>query len=105
MSKFEDGTWTTYTTADGLADNYVNDIAIDEAGDKWFGTSGGVSMFDDSTWTTYTTTHGLADNAVVAIAVDGSGHYWFGTEDGGLNELFFSLEFTVYLPITLRGWR
>ena len=37
VSKFDGTTWTTYTTADGLADNYVTAIAIDAQGNKWFG--------------------------------------------------------------------
>jgi len=74
--------WRNYTTADGLADNFVMSIAIDGAGHKWFGTGGGVSEFDGSTWTTYTTADGLADNWVRAIAIDGAGHQWFVTGSG-----------------------
>ncbi|HDY88397.1 MAG TPA: T9SS type A sorting domain-containing protein, partial [bacterium] len=37
----------TYTTEDGLADNYVWSIAIDADNVKWFGTDGGVSSFDE----------------------------------------------------------
>jgi ligand-binding sensor domain-containing protein len=43
VSKFDDSTWTTYTEADGLVNNYVNAIVIDAKGNKWFGTSSGVS--------------------------------------------------------------
>jgi len=35
----------TVTTADGLADDQVNDIAIGPDGAVWFGTSGGVSRY------------------------------------------------------------
>lgn len=34
----------TYTTDDGLASNYVNEIAIDEEYNKWFATDNGVSL-------------------------------------------------------------
>jgi len=88
------GTYAKYTTADGLADNWVNAIAIDGAGHKWFGTYSGVSEFDDSTWTTYTATHGLAHNWVYAIAIDGAGHKWFGTR-GGVSE-FDGSTWTTY---------
>ncbi len=40
VSKFDGTNWTTYTTADGLADNAVYAIAIDAQGNKWFGTTG-----------------------------------------------------------------
>jgi ligand-binding sensor domain-containing protein len=45
VSHFDGTTWTTYTTADGLASNGVSAIAIDAAGHRWFGTEGGVSKF------------------------------------------------------------
>jgi ligand-binding sensor domain-containing protein len=43
VSKFDGNTWTSYTTADGLADNKVWSITIDHQGNKWFGTNNGVS--------------------------------------------------------------
>jgi len=87
-----DDTWTTFTTADGLADNYIRSIATDSGGRLWFGTrSGGVSVLDhggtpfykgDDTWTTFTTADGLANNLVWAIAIDGGNRAWFGTLGG-----------------------
>ena len=88
------GTYVKYTSADGLADNWVFAIAMDEAGHKWFGTYSGVSEFDGSTWTTYTEADGLADNWVYAIAIDEDGHKWFGT-DGGVSE-FDGSTWTTY---------
>ena len=86
VSKFDGTAWTTYTTDDGLADNWVNAIAVDGAGNPWFGTwGGGVSKFDGTTWTTYTTTDGLVSNDVTASTVDGAGNIWFGT-GGGVSE-------------------
>ncbi len=80
MSRYDDGTWITYTTADGLASNSVASIAIDSDGVKWFGTSRyGVSRYDDDTWTTYTTADGLASNGVNSIVIDSDGVKWFGT--------------------------
>jgi len=86
-----DDTWTTFTTADGLADNHVSAISVDSGGRLWFGTwGGGVSVLDyggtpfdkgDDTWTTFTTADGLADNDVWAITVDSRGRLWFGTWD------------------------
>ena len=91
-----DDTWTTFTTADGLADNFVKSIAEDGGGRLWFGTGGGASVLDDGgmpfdkaddTWTTFTTADGLADNDVQAIAEDGGGQLWFGTWGGGVSAL------------------
>jgi ligand-binding sensor domain-containing protein len=85
-------TWTTLTTADGLAQNYVRAIAVDGGGRLWFGTYyGGVSVLDDGgtpfnkgddTWASFTTADGLTDNHVNAVAVDGVGRLWSGTRGG-----------------------
>jgi len=54
-SALAEGTWTTYTTGDGLAHNGVYSIAVDADNVKWFGTFDGVSSFNGTTWTTYNT--------------------------------------------------
>jgi ligand-binding sensor domain-containing protein len=71
-----------FTQSDGLAANYVSAIAVDKEGNKWFGTSLGVSKFDGNTWTTYTTSDGLVWHWVSAIAIDKEGNKWFGTGRG-----------------------
>ncbi len=78
----ETGSYSKFTTTDGLADNSVLSVAVDSQRVKWFGTSGGVSRFDGSSWTTYTTANGLANNSVSAIAADSPGIMWFGTSEG-----------------------
>ena len=107
-----DDIWTTFTTTDGLAGNYVDVITVDGNGRLWFGTGSwsitsgrggrGVSVLDDGgtpfdkgddTWATFTIYDGLCSDSVSAIAVDGEGRLWFGTwslwgrvsvlEDGG----------------------
>jgi ligand-binding sensor domain-containing protein len=47
-------TWTSYTTADGLAERHVSAIAIADDGVVWLGTWGGLSRFDGENWVTYT---------------------------------------------------
>ena len=74
--------WATYTTSNGLVDNFVLAIAGDTEGNIWFGTKGGVSRFSNASWTSYTVADGLANNTVYAIALDADGSVWFGTADG-----------------------
>jgi ligand-binding sensor domain-containing protein len=74
--------WMTYTTADGLADNFVRAIAEDPNGVKWFGTDRGASSLDGTSWRTYRTEDGLAGNRVYGIAVDFDGSVWFATDQG-----------------------
>ena len=58
--------WTTYTTRDGLAHNWVRTAIQTRDGAMWFGTDGGgISRFDGETWTTYTTAEGLANDSIL----------------------------------------
>src|SRR5512138_3562555 len=45
--------WQRYTSVDGLVNDYVNSIVVDQQGNLWFGTNygygGGVSRFDGVT--------------------------------------------------------
>jgi hypothetical protein len=82
VSELDGGTWTTYTTSDGLVDDVVQAVAADADDDKWFGTQQGASQFGGGTWTNYTTADGLAHNSVQAVAADGENHKWFGTQSG-----------------------
>ena len=82
------GTFTTFTAAQGLAHNWVRAIGEDEQGLLWFGTNrGGASRFDpraadDGSFTTFTSEDGLAHDRIFAIAPDHDGTLWFGTGRG-----------------------
>ncbi|OGG46881.1 MAG: hypothetical protein A3F84_28385 [Candidatus Handelsmanbacteria bacterium RIFCSPLOWO2_12_FULL_64_10] len=76
------GTFTTFTTQNGLASNRVSEIFQDREGHLWFGTNGGVSRYDGKTFTTFTTEDGLASNNVTSIIQDREGHLWFGVFGG-----------------------
>jgi ligand-binding sensor domain-containing protein len=75
-------TFNNYTTAQGLPDNNVNGVAIDQNNNKWFGTQTGVAKFDGSAWSVYTTAQGVIDNYINCIAVDNDNHVWVGTDIG-----------------------
>lgn len=97
-------TFTTYTTAQGLAGNTVKCILEDKKGDLWFGTNGnGVSRFDGTSFTNYSKEHGLPQNTVLSIFEDRSGSLWFGSAGGGVckynpsaNDSISSGIFTTY---------
>jgi len=74
--------FTNYTNAD----NFLA-IAIDSAGNKWFGTNGGLLKFDGNKWTKYTTSDGLVQNQVTAIMIDKKGVLWCGT-NGGISKFY-----------------
>lgn len=82
VAKYNDTTWTIYTTSQGLIDNNTNCIAVDKNNNIWVGTNSGVSKFNGNTWTSYTSSNGLADNNVYYIACDIDGCIWFATYNG-----------------------
>ena len=51
--RFDGADWTTYTTKDGLVDDYVMAIAVAPDGAVWFGTKLGFSRFDGANWITF----------------------------------------------------
>ena len=89
-------TFTSWTTADGLASDDVRDVALDSDGNIWLATAAGVATFDGSTFTVHnTTTHpGLASNDITAIAVMSNGDVWAGTDFGASR--FDGSNYTTY---------
>ncbi len=76
-------TYSKYTTTEGLADQNVKDVFIDNTGNIWFGTTEGVQCYDGSTWTTYNAANSpLPDNRVYSIVQDHDLSIWFGTGYG-----------------------
>ncbi|MFT5184673.1 MAG: ligand-binding sensor domain-containing protein [Flavobacteriales bacterium] len=75
-------TFTSYTEEDGLVNNTVLCVDVDENDDVWFGTQEGISFFDGSDWTNYTSDDGLVFNTVWGILMDSQGILWAGTDFG-----------------------
>jgi ligand-binding sensor domain-containing protein len=60
VSRYKDGRFTTYTTADGLLNNFVANVHKGHDGSIWIASDGGLSRFKDGRFTNYTTRDGLA---------------------------------------------
>jgi ligand-binding sensor domain-containing protein/signal transduction histidine kinase len=59
----------------------------DDAGNIWFGTSGGgVSKYDGKCFTHFTLKEGLSSNIITSVKEDKSGNIWFGTNGGGVTK-------------------
>jgi hypothetical protein len=94
--------WITFTTSDGLADNWVTSIAIDADGLKWIGTRGGMSVLDDKGDGDFTKRHATADGftsyGVNGSVIDGTGSVRVGT-GGGLSALPSGVPLPVSFPV------
>lgn len=80
-----DGSSLTAHQTDGLADNFVADVAESPNGDIWIATRGGAQRYlGDGRWSTFTTADGLPINDVRVIEFDADGTMYLGTHGGGL---------------------
>jgi ligand-binding sensor domain-containing protein len=83
--------WKNYNIPDGLADQFVYDLDVDEKGDYWVATWSGANfipngnMSDSKHWQTFTvenTKGGLPNDWVYGVEVGKDGDVWFATEGG-----------------------
>ena len=72
----------TYTTADGLAHNYVKRIVKDSRGFLWFCTVDGLSRFDGYTFTNFGVEEGLPHPSVNDLLETRKGEYRIATNGG-----------------------
>lgn len=82
VAKFDDVTWTVYTTNEGIIDDYIVCIAVDVNNNIWIGTDLGTSKFDGNSWTNYTSASGLPADGINDIHGDLAGNVWFATYAG-----------------------
>jgi signal transduction histidine kinase/ligand-binding sensor domain-containing protein len=74
---------TTWTQADGLAQDSIYSVYTARDGTVWAGTlSAGVSMLRDGRFTNFTIANGLASNTIASILGGSDGTMWFATPSG-----------------------
>jgi ligand-binding sensor domain-containing protein/two-component sensor histidine kinase len=73
-----------YSSADGLAGDFVTDIYRDRRGFLWFSTRDGLSRFDGVEFHSYGVGDGLPIAAVNAVLETRDGNYWVATNGGGV---------------------
>jgi ligand-binding sensor domain-containing protein len=87
--RYDGKTLTTFTSKNGLLDDFVGSMIVDRAGNIWLGhpgppdQRGGVTKYDGTTFRHFTERDGLNSGHVYAIAEDKAGNIWFGTVDAG----------------------
>jgi len=97
VARLEDGSWTTYTKADGLGGDWVMDIEI-HGGEAWFGTlRGGVSRYipAEEAWQVWGRADGLVSDRVFSVSRSDS-HAFVATANGFSVLDTDSNEFTNY---------
>ena len=83
VTRYKDGTFTTFTTRDGLSNDAILSLHEDPHGVIWIGTDGGgISRYADGKFQNLTTKDGLPDDAVFAMCTGPDGSLWVGTHAG-----------------------
>lgn len=94
-----------FTRDNGLANEYVFAIGIDDKGYKWFGTNaGGTTRYKEGDWKTFFPMHGLADYWVYSFTTQKDGTLWIGTW-AGVNRVDAKTgEWKTYLKELINEW-
>jgi ligand-binding sensor domain-containing protein len=90
--------WENFTTANGLPDNHVFNVAVD--GKRvWAATENGLGLYENGKWKVYRPEDGLAHRAVLYVAPDKrTGDVWIATM-GGLSR-FSGGRFDTYTQLS-----
>ncbi|MEO6803719.1 MAG: two-component regulator propeller domain-containing protein [Granulicella sp.] len=86
LNELVNGRWKLYTSADGLADDFVRSLLIAKGGNLWIGTRRGITEWKSGHGTTWTMADGLGSDLVGAMVQDTTGDLWVGTL-GGLSQI------------------
>ena len=76
-----DGVWTAYN---GLSDDYVRALALDDLGRVWIGTTSGLDVFENGKLRQVPTPGGELQHKIRAIACGRNQSLWLGTDAGVL---------------------
>lgn len=73
----------TYTTRDGLVDNFINDLTIAKDGAVWIASQKGVSRFDGKLFRNFSESDcKMLANHILSVYTDSKGVVWIGTNEG-----------------------
>lgn len=97
LKRIRDGIFTSYTTADGLLNNYIYSLCQDKNRDIWSGAGYGLCRFRNGTFNNFLT---KLDNPKREMAADSYGYLWVGTAGSGLFRIKDEGVFNYPLPET-----
>ncbi|HEX4809523.1 MAG TPA: hypothetical protein VH325_11375 [Bryobacteraceae bacterium] len=97
LAVYENHSWKTYSTKDGLAHRAVLSLALDKrTGDVWAGTMGGLSRVSAGRIESYTQLNsGLSNDVVYGVSVEGE-NVWVATAAGACRLNMRTGEWSLY---------
>lgn len=82
LVRFRDGRFRSYTTADGLPDNFVRIVFRDREGTHWVGSNSGLTRLVEQQVVSFTTADGLEADNTYPVLQDRKGAIWIGAWAG-----------------------
>jgi ligand-binding sensor domain-containing protein/signal transduction histidine kinase len=82
VSKYSNGHFVTYSTANGMTSDNVASMDEGPDGTMWFATPNGLNAFSNNQWRAFRVRDGLPSDNVSALLWDSSGVLWIGTASG-----------------------
>ncbi len=83
LVRIQNGVLKGFTTADGMAGNWVSSIYDDKRGNIWFSSPrGGLTRYRDGRFTVYNSRTGLFNDAIFCVLGDGAGNLWMSSPRG-----------------------
>src|SRR5579872_127327 len=79
--EYHEGKFLSYTTDDGLSDNFINTIFQDREGNVWLGGNLGLNRLKDGKFEQFGKREGLSAR-IASLAQDPNGDLWVGTANG-----------------------
>jgi len=77
-----DGSYKRFTTENGLPNNRMRPLILDNDSNLWAGYYGIICRFDGKAWTTWTKNDGIPDAILRCTLIDHTGSLWFGFGEG-----------------------
>lgn len=73
--------WQRFTATDGLPNEVIRDLAVDNAGNLWVGTPSGLAVYNGESWKIIDERNGLSQSSIRSIKIKGDS-VWVGTVGG-----------------------
>jgi signal transduction histidine kinase/ligand-binding sensor domain-containing protein/CheY-like chemotaxis protein len=82
LTSYRDNQFHSYTTANGLSNNFVTTILQDKQGRLWIGTQTGLNEWQAGKLVPVDKGEGVSESFIEALATDPEGRLWIGTQKG-----------------------
>ncbi|MFN8454168.1 MAG: hypothetical protein U0401_05750 [Anaerolineae bacterium] len=85
LYRFEKGTWTHYTTVEGLVDHSIVGLVVDTRNNLWVGTPHTLSRFDGQAWQVVPIAgQAQISTRLTSLAITPAGQVWVAVEQKGV---------------------